>query len=346
MANKPPVNPSDYFFTPLESANLMAEYQVRVQREPGITFGVPSIDKVLIPQRSGNVVGHIARPGHGKSSILAYLAIRTAKQIVEQPPAEPQCVVYITLENSVEEMEAMFMAEAPWSNRDYAEGLVPDKDFMARYFWRTKLPIWVIGRSERQAKKVDFSVPNLYAAISAMGTEFDIKPALILLDYIQIVPSQKAAERLEQVSEAIILSKELALTVGAPINVGVQASRGVDKRDDHIPDIADCQWSSALEQVADKLFGWWRPWLTRKRSAMKHTVELAGQSVEVTPNLLVGRLAKQRMADAGNLFYLHFDPAYVKLAEMELSLIGEQAHMKMPTPPVNGKDVENGKIAF
>lgn len=101
-----------------------------------------------------------------------------------------------------------------------------------------------------------------------------------------------------------------------------------------------------MEQVGDKLFGWWRPWLTRKRDDFNPKVKLAGQEVEVTRELLVGRLAKQRMADAGQLFYLRFDPGYVRLADLELSLVGEQGKMEIPEKAEEEPDEAQSGISW
>jgi len=41
-----------------------------IQSDPGIQFGISCIDKLVIPMRPGDLVSIIARPGHGKTSLM------------------------------------------------------------------------------------------------------------------------------------------------------------------------------------------------------------------------------------------------------------------------------------
>ena len=109
-------------------------------------------------------------------------------------------------------------------------------------------------------------------------------------------------------------TKELAKRFGCPILVGAQAKRDVDERKNKIPSAGDCQWASAIEQVADKLFGLWRPILTEEEGAI--VGKLNGSPVLATPTLLVAKLLKQRFGPAGQVFNLYFAPEYLKLDEM------------------------------
>jgi replicative DNA helicase len=142
----------------------------------------------------------------------------------------------------------------------------------------------------------------------------------VVLDYIQIIPVDKPSDRVAQVGEAIVRSKELAIDIGAPIVFCVQAGRRVDDYGEKIPTAADCQWASAIEQTADKLIGIWRPVLTEGEDADPiNVISTAGKrEVKITQTLFIARLLKQRMAQAGQTFILNFAPQYVRLSDMEL----------------------------
>jgi replicative DNA helicase len=183
---------------------------------------------------------------------------------------------------------------------------------------RIKLPIWLMGKSLTRRRKTPRMTPDvLYQAIDAIEGDYGIKPALVVIDYIQIVPVERAVDRVQQVSEAIVRAKELAGEIGAPIVVCVQARRSVDTYKTKIPTAGDCQWASAIEQAADKLIGIWRPCLTEQKFDGE-MIRINGQEVQLTQNLFVAKLLKQRWYSAGHVFLLHFDPAAVKLADLEL----------------------------
>lgn len=303
------------FFSPNEASTYFVQYAEKLKDQPGIKWGVRSLDDKVLPMHPGDVVGVIARPGHGKSSLAAYLARHTAEQLIDEGRSG-ECVVYVSFEQAIEEIEAMFQSSEDASVTDIAWGRADMEIVKRNAVRRIKLPVWFMGRSMERRKKIPrMTVDNIYRGLAAMEDDYKIKPALVVFDYIQLVPLDKNMDRTQQVSEAIVRSKELASYLGCPIVVCVQASREVDKFKIKIPGAADCQWASAIEQTADKLFGLWRPYLTEEKDK---PLFLGEQQIPITPELLIMQLLKQRMAPAGNRFALHFAPQYIRLADMEL----------------------------
>lgn len=274
------------------------------------------MDRAIIPLHPGDVVGIIARPGHGKSTLAAYLIRRTALEILESNK-ERECVVYVTFEQAVEEIEAMFQAGGDYTVSDLAWGRADLDVVRAGAVKRLRLPVWLIGDSILRRKRTPrMTVENVYRALSTMEEDYNIKPALIVMDYAQIIPVERSRDRVEQVGEAIIRSKELARYVGCPIVMCVQAGRRVDHYDNKIPTASDCQWASQIEQAADKLLGIWRPCLTEPDGQM---IDYApGKQTPTTQRLLIVKLLKQRMEAAGHVFALHFAPEWIRLADLEL----------------------------
>jgi len=303
--------------TPADLAVEFIDYARKIKANPGITWGVPSMDKVIIPMRPGDVTGIIARPGHGKSTSAAYLARHIGKQIAEQG-IKDQCVVYVTFEQSIEEIESMFEIEGDsgYDLSDVAWGRADIDAMIKASVKRLSLPVVLIGKSQSRRKQTPrMTVDNVYRALASLEEDYKVKPSLVVLDYIQIIPVEKASDRVTQVGEAIVRSKELAIDIGAPIVFCVQASRKVDDYGEKIPTASDCQWASAIEQTADKLLGIWRPVLTEDADAV---LNMGGKEIKITQNLFIARLLKQRMAQAGNTFVLNFAPQYVRLSDMEL----------------------------
>lgn len=305
--------------TPADLAVEFVEYAQRLKDTHGVTWGVPSMDKVIIPMHPGDVIGVIARPGHGKSTLSAYLARHTAKRIAESGRKD-RAVVYVTFEQSVEEIEAMFQVDeiTGLSVTDIAWGRADIEDLKRRSVKRLSLPVAVIGKSQSRRKRTArMTIDNVYNALRCFEDDHGVKPELIVLDYIQIIPVDGARDRVTQVGEAINASKELAIDCGCPIIIPTQAKVDVDKYDLKIPGAGDTQWASAIGQVCDKEIGMWRPALTEPEGS---TLDVGdGKEIRVTQNLMIARLIKQRMAPAGFTFVLNFAPEYVRLSDMELN---------------------------
>lgn len=307
--------------SPADLASEHLAWAESIQQHPGITFGLPAIDRYVVPMRPGNLVCFIGRPGHAKTSLLAYLARLEAQRIVARG-AEGEVVVYVTWEQSAEELEAFFQADGEYSISDIMWGRVELDKLRKRAIKRAGLPIWIIGHSIGRAgmKAPRMTIDAVLGAIETMEADYEVKPVLMLFDYMQLIPSKSYKDRVQQVTEVPILVKELALRLGVPAAVGVQARREVDDRREKIPELRDAQWAASIEQTADKVFGLWRPVQTEKKGAVV-SIE-GGHDYPVTDNLIVLRMLKQRGDVGRRTWGLYFDMACLKLAEMELNAGG------------------------
>ena len=314
-------NVKNLIHTPAEMITGYVQWAERAQSDPGIPFGVKAIDDQMIPMKPGDLVSVLGRPGDGKTSILAYLAKQEAKRIKARG-ADGEVVVYVTWEQSCEELTAFFMAGTEYSVSDVAWGRVNIDQVKRQAARGADMPIWVIGHGiYRAGEKTPRMTPDVVlAAIESMQDEFGVRPTLMLFDYLQLVPIPSASRRVDQVTEAPIRIKEVALRVGAPAVVGVQAHRSVDDRNVKLAEQNDAQWSSAIEQTSDKMFSLWRP--ARTEEMLGNTIEMeSGQRYKVTPTLMLIRMIKQRFAQGRQTWAMHFDPAYLRLAELELRTV-------------------------
>ena len=303
--------------TPAEMMSGFMDYAERAQTDPGIPFGVRGVDSKMIPMRPGQLVCILGRPGDGKTSILAYLAKQEADRILARGMETEEAVVYVTWEQAAEELTAFFLAGTDYSVSDVAWGRVK-LDLLRRQVAKgARTPIWIIGHGiARAGEKVPRMTPDVVLqAIESMREDFGVRPTLMLFDYLQLIPIPNARERVQQVTEAPIRIKEVALRVGAPAVAGVQASRDVDNRAEKLAEIRDAQWASSIEQTADKVFSLWRP--ARTEPPGKFIETESGQRLEVTEQLLLIRMLKQRMDRARFTWKMHFDPVYLRLAELE-----------------------------
>jgi replicative DNA helicase len=305
------VNPPD------EMAAGYAQWYKNLRSNEGITWGIPSVDKHVIPMRPGDLVGLVGRPGHGKSSLMAYLARAEAKRIQARGAVGKEVVVYVTWESSAEEIETFFMSDGEFSATDIAWGRVPYETVMAKLLKRPQFPVWVIGHAIAKAGQPTprMTLPAVLECVEYMQRDYGVKPVLALFDYLQLIPVARAADRVAQVLEAPPLIKELAQRIGTPAVCGVQAARDVDDRKVKIPQKRDCQWGSSIEQAADKLFGLWRPYLTEPHDAPPIEI-VPGQFAEIKPELLIMQMLKQRMDEGRYTWGLHFAPQYLRISEL------------------------------
>lgn len=303
--------------TPAELGAYYVNWVERIQKYPGIPLGIPCLDAKVIPLRPGDLMGIIARPGHGKSSLMAYLAMQEARRIQERGAVGKEAVVYVTWESSAEELENFWMAQGAYSATDVAWGRVPLDTVKRHAVKRASLPIWTIGHAIAKAGQPmpAMTLEAVLAAIQTMEADFGVKPTLLLFDYIQLIPIPKIADRQKRVTEVPPLVKALAQRVGAPAVCGVQASREVDDLKHKIPEMGHAQWASSIEQAADKLFSLWRPYRTEGPGG--EPIAVNGRSYLITPELTIIRMLKQRGDDGRHTWATFFQPQYLKLAEIE-----------------------------
>jgi len=301
--------------TPAELAYEFVEFAEEMVSHSGVPFGVPAIDAKMIPMRPGNLTGIIALPGHGKTSIMAYMAREHAKRLVERG-IKDEVVVYVTWEQSAEELEAFFATAHGVSATDVAWGREDIEKIKRIAVKRASIPIWVIGhgigRSDKKAPRM--TPAAVLGAIESMKEDFGVKPSLLLFDYIQLIPVQRYQDRVHAVTEVPFLVKELALRVGAPAVAGVQAKFDVATRNNKLPGQHDTQWASSIAQTADKLLSLWMPIKTELEGDI---IEINDQSFTVTPNLLLIAMVKQRFDRGNHVWGMYLDPALLKLAELE-----------------------------
>jgi replicative DNA helicase len=307
-----------FLHTPAESSTSYVEWAEQRSREPGITWGCV-LDKHLIPLHPGDLVALVSRPGHGKSSLMAYMARREAKNIQARGMAEKEAAVYVSWEQSVEELEAFFQSGDTYTSTDMAWGRVDLEVVRKQAIKRPALPVWMMGYSIKDAneERPPMTVDMVYQAIRDMYHEFGVRPTLICLDYLQIIPipgKHADKERVAKVTEATIRAKHLAMEVGCPILAGVQASRDVDGRRNKIPAMSDAQWSSAIEQTADKQLALWRPIRTEDPDEVQQ-VRIGGVEYDITGSLFVVKLLKQRFDSGTGVWAVNFVPQTLEMGD-------------------------------
>ena len=338
MQKMKPFDPRSLVHTPPEMMAEVVEWAEDVQVNPGVKWGIPAIDRKVIPMYPGTLTCLIARPGMAKTSLMIRLAREEAKQIVARGMEEKEAVIYTTWEQTSEELTAMLMAHPDVTYSDIAWGRADLGKLKKMAVKGAQTPVYIIGHgiTRKGTKTPRMTTELVYQAIRSMESDFGIKPRLMLFDYLQLIPTEKASHRVEQVTEMPIHLKELSMTVGAPSIAGVQASREVDKMEYPIPEIMHAQWASSIEQTGDKVFSLLRPirapggkWVEGDH------FDIGGVTYVVNSNLLIIRLLKQRGEEGAYTWGMHFDPALMRLADLELVDLEESAYGRQPSSDIN-----------
>lgn len=307
-----------YLHSPADVAQSYAFWAERLRTEQGITFGCV-LDQYMIPLHPGDLMAVVARPGHGKSSFMAYMTKREAEAIIARGRQDTECVIYISWEQTIEEVEAFYQSGPDYSSTDLARGKVPMETILRKLVKRAGLPIWYIGNSQRHARfrKPDrLTAEVVYQMIDSLYAEYQLSPTLICMDYLQLMPVKSGTSRVEAVTEATFQAKELAMNTGVPIIVGVQANRDVDDQKYQIPSLSSAQWASAIEQAADKQLGLWRP--RKTHDPIDHpTIRVGGVDYTNDEDLFVVKILKQRFERGFGAMAIRFKPQTLEVHDYE-----------------------------
>ena len=290
----------ELIFSPAESAALAVQALEELKsNQSGVKTGIKPIDNVLLPMRPGELIVILGYTSWYKSGFMNWLL----------KAAVPQCcsneiVIKTTWEDSVEEETLKWIsADAQIPISALVKGEADWNKVMSSYQKRIETPLWIIGHSNKQSAMVGKSRPRmtmtdvLEAAnfICDGVTDDKVRPKLIVLDYLQRIrpdPSDGNTKR-EQMMEAVNKSKDLAIQMGCPVVLGVQAGRQVLDRDYKLPRLEDGMETANIEQSSDKVISLWYPIKTEEKGDM-----IKNDNIQVTENILIVGIMKQKMGIA------------------------------------------------
>ena len=314
-------DPRDIVYSPNDVSKLALEELKTRQEHPGegIRTHIPSLDESVIPMRPGDLVVIMANSSHGKTSFMQYMLRQEAKKIVaKKGDGMKEIVVFVTWETAVEELgmyDISSYTKIP-SDKLYQGHVTADewKNLEVAAFKRAVMPIWVIGHSiKRRKKRPSLTMSNVLESLQYIEDQFELHPTLICLDYLQEMQPEIQDTRRLQIFDCMSRSKDTALAMGCPVLLGCQAHRRVLERDWKLPRMSDGEETSSIEHTADKILSLWYPKMS------EDTVTLGNTGIEITDNLMIVGIMKQRYARAGLWYPLHFRPEINEFASMELT---------------------------
>ena len=207
----------------------------------GVPTGYPSLDRMLMGLREGQLVIIGARPAVGKTSFALNLALNAA--------SEGYTVAFFSLEMSGKEIAQRFIcAHAQVSMSNFRTGKISPQE------WAN------IGQAAEDLSRLDILIDDTpgitVTEIRAKARRMlhNKEKAIIILDYLQLVspPAGRRAEsRTVEVSEMSRALKIMAKELAVPVISLSQLSRAVESRTGTRPQLSDLRESGSIEQDAD-----------------------------------------------------------------------------------------------
>ena len=265
----------------------------------GVPTGFPSLDRMLMGFREGQLVIIGARPAVGKTSFALNLCLNAA--------AEGYTVGFFSLEMSGKEIaQRLICAHAQVNMSNFRTGKISPQE------WAN------INEATQELSKLDILIDDTPGTtITEMRAKarrmlHNKEKAIIILDYLQLVspPAGRRAEsRAVEVSEMSRALKIMAKELKVPVISLSQLSRQVESRTGKRPQLSDLRESGSIEQDADIVM-----FLDRSGSP-----EEASRDDRPDEGITRIVLAKNRSGPIGDVD-LVFMPASTKFFELETGL--------------------------
>jgi replicative DNA helicase len=317
---------SDIIFTSDQLAKQHIQGARKIQEDPGLRWGIPSIDRHIIPKRGGDVGVILGRPGDGKTTILCYLAYHEAQEIIAAGQTKGETVVYVAWENTVDKIYASIISgRGGYTSTDYYWGRVPIENVAEAAVRSGLIPITFIGFSTwRQTGYKSITLDMILEAIDAIHNGNGVskrRVRAIFMDYLQLIPVPGTSGRTESTSSAVVGTKNLGMRLDIPTVAAAQARREVDTYQVKLATSGDGQHSSQIEQHVDYGYSIWRPIRTEPYDPRAgNRLNVWGRHVELVPELLLLKNWKQRGDETGMWWPLYMRPELIQLAEMEVDI--------------------------
>lgn len=315
------MNTKSITYSPPEVAKLAIETLRDLQdnKDIGIKTLIPTLDAAMLPLRPAEMMVVMGYTSNYKSGFMNWML----KSAIAQSKENELCIK-VTWEDSVEEDTVKWLAsDANISVSSLIAGTNTNwEKVMHSYQNRINTPLWIVGHSNRESANESKARPRMtmtdvqtaieYIRHEATDHKYNIK--LIALDYLQRIrpDAGDGGNKREQMMEAVNKAKDLAISFGCAVMLGVQASRAVLDREFKLPRLDDGLETSNIEQSSDKVISLWYPIKTEPVGA-----RIAAVDCDVSQNLLVCGLLKQKMGPAPVLLPLYVEPERNRIYSLE-----------------------------
>ena len=263
------------------------------EKIPGISTGLPDLDRVILGLNKSELVLVAGRPGMGKTSIALNMALYAAMNL-------RKTVAIFSLEMSREQLVTRLLSKA---------ALVPSQNLLTGQLseqqWRS------IAEAAQSLSAIDIRIDdNPTLTVSDMNAQCRRVPNLdlVVIDYLQLMQSAGSGHnwsnesRTQAVSDISRMLKIMAKELDVPVVCASQLSRANESRQDKRPMLSDLRESGSIEQDADVVIGLYRDGYYNKESE--------------NPNLAEAIILKNRKGQTGTV-ELSWLPEYTSFGSYE-----------------------------
>ena len=271
----------------------LSEAAASGEKIPGISTGLPDLDRVTLGLNKSELILIAARPGMGKTSIALNLALYAAMNL-------KKTVAIFSLEMSREQLVTRLLSRA---------SLVPSQNLLTGQLseqqWRE------ISDAAQALSATDIRIDdNPSLTVSEMNAQCRRVPNLdlVVIDYLQLMQSAGSGHswsnesRTQAVSDISRMLKIMAKELNVPVICLSQLSRANESRQDKRPMLSDLRESGAIEQDADVVIGLYRDGYYNKECE--------------NPNLADAIILKNRKGQTGTVELLWL-PEYTTFSSVE-----------------------------
>lgn len=320
--NTPSDRVAGLIYEPAEVTRLTHSFfneksQEKAKGGRSVSSGLATLDSVLSPMPPGHMRVVLARPSHGKTSIMMHYARRVAHSWAASEKKTTLPPIVVSAEMALEEImlrevsHALPVDSALLERNTYVDW---ERTHETIDYLSSARPYIFIGHSlESGTRRPRLSVENVRIALDVLTSKYGLPPSLVVVDYAQRMKLDKASrDRRQEVSEVVESCKDIALEFTAPLMLGSQAGRGVDMKNPPIPDMSDAKETANLEETADSMIGSFRPC-----KVYKDGEKIPGSDMMCSPVLFYINIIKQRQGISGVGKWVYFDPSISRLADIE-----------------------------
>jgi replicative DNA helicase len=224
----------------------------------GAPYGLPTLNRMTLGMRAGQLVILAGRPGMGKSTAGVSFALAAAQA--------GHGTYFVSLEMIAQELAERALAALAFSPRHQityraiAEGKdLTDADFEVLFETQSRLA-GIPFAIEQQA---GLTIAQIVAKARQLKAHWDAKGkplGVVFIDHLGLIrPSKRyAGNRVQEITEITASLKEMAKELGVAVVALCQLSREVEKRNDKRPILSDLRDSGSIEQDADVVIGIFR----------------------------------------------------------------------------------------
>lgn len=271
----------------------LSEAAASGRKIPGLSTGLPDLDKATLGLNDSELILIAARPGMGKTSIALNIALY-AGMILKKT------VAFFSLEMSREQLVTRLLSRAAMvPSRNLLTGQLSDNQ------WKD------IAEASQKISASDIRIDdNPMLSVSDMNAACRRVPdlGLVMIDYLQLMQSAGSGHswsnesRTQAVSDISRMLKIMAKELNVPVICLSQLNRAAEGRTDKRPMLSDLRESGAIEQDADVVIGLYREGYYNKDCE--------------NPNLAEAIILKNRKGQTGTVT-LNWMPEYTTFTSYE-----------------------------